>query len=250
MSTGHARFVDFYFPDEDWATYLHLENEYDVGATQYAKYQRYAKPLLLGEDRYEQDQPGRDPTDMRYFQRRLCWAWLLSGGSANYGGRWWVVHPYSQTGKRATTVNYHGVKTFTRQLVGLDSVRYIRDYFTTRKIELPDFQSDDGLVTDLDGRTGTQAPKVMRRGHEEFLIYHPNAASDGKEARVDASRQARWRLDLRAARGRFTAEWYRAEDGAVDESGAVEGEREIVCIAPWTGQDAVLHLTRAPISKR
>jgi hypothetical protein len=250
MSTGPARFVDFYFPGEDWVGYVHLENEYDVGASQHAKYDRYAKPVLLGEDRYEQDQPNRDPTDMRYFQRRLCWAWLLSGGSANYCGRWWVVHPYSQTGKRSTTVNYHGVKTFTKQLVGLDSVRYIRDYFTTRRIELPDFQPDRGLLTDLDGRAGAQAPKLMRRGYEEFLIYHPNAASDGKESKVDASGQARLRLDLRAAVGRFSVEWYRAEDGAAHDGGTVDGGRETQFVAPWAGQDVVLRLVKAPVSKQ
>lgn len=99
MSTGHARRVEFYFADEPWATYIHLEDAYDLGAAQYEKYHRFAKPVFLGEDRYEHDYPDRDPTDMRYFQRRLFWAWLLSGGSANYGGRWWSVVPYSQTGR-------------------------------------------------------------------------------------------------------------------------------------------------------
>ena len=102
-STGHARRVPFYFGGEDWATYVHIEHAHDLGAAEYGKYHAFAKPVFLGEDRYEQDHGTRlDPTHMAYWQRRLFWSWLLTGGSANYGGRWWTVHPYSQTGNRPT----------------------------------------------------------------------------------------------------------------------------------------------------
>lgn len=246
LSTGHARFEDFQFSDEDWATYIHLENAYDLGATQSATYHRYAKPVFLGEDRYEQEGRGFDPADMRYFQRRLYWAWLFSGGSANYGGRWWVVHPYSETGKRpAVAVSPGATVTYSNRLVGLDSVRHIRDYFATRKIELSDFEPAHTLAADLDGRTGTQAPKAMRRRADEYLVYHPNAAADGKEARVDATKSARLRLDLRAVRGRFAVEWYRALDGAAQDGGTVAGGRQREFTSPWAGHDVVLRLTRA-----
>ncbi len=248
MSTGHARRVEFFFPGEDWATYIHLEDSYDLGATQYPKYHRYAKPVFLGEDHYEQDHPTeRDPTDMRYFQRRLFWTWLFSGGSANYGGRWWAVHPYSQTGKRETpspwtdNPRYKGI-THKEQLTGLDSVKHIRDYFTRRAIELSDFEPDHGLASDADGRQDAQAPKLMRRGHQEFLIYHPNAAGEGRETKPDTARKARLRLDLRGARERFAVEWYRAEDGVAQKGVAIEGGREIELISPFTGHDVVLRL--------
>jgi hypothetical protein len=245
VSTGHARFVDFYFADEKWATYIHLENAYDLGATQCEKYYAYAKPVFLGEDRYEQDHPELDPADMRYYQRRLYWAWLLSGGFTNYGGRWWVVHPYSETEKRPARSPWDREKvTFTSQLVGLESVRHIRDYFTTRNIELSAFEPDHSLATDLDGRTGIQSPKVMRRGTDEYLIYHPNAAADGKEARVDISRNACLRLDLKAAHGLFSVEWYRAEDGTIYDGGVSRGGKEIELISPWTGHDVVIHLVK------
>lgn len=277
MSTGHARRVEFFFADEDWATYLHLENAYDLGAAQYAKYHRCGKPVLLGEDRYEQYDPKLDPTDMRYYQRRLYWAWLLSGGSANYGGRWWVLHPYGETGKRPT--DFHNpdtgvTRSFKARLTGLDSVRFVRDYFRQRGIELSDFEPDHALVKDSDGAEGTRAPKLMRRGQQEFLIYHPNAAADGKEARVDGGNTPGVVVDLSAASGRFAVEWYRAEDGKSQEDDDIllplpppnlppddrdktgEGERggrgtlflaggnEIKLASPFPGHDVVLRLVR------
>lgn len=246
LSTGHARRVDFFFGDEDWATFIHLESAYDLGASQYATYHRFAKPVLLGEDRYEQDHPNRlDPIDMRYFQRRLYWAWLLSGGSANYGGRWWVLHPYTQTGERETP-NPRPAYHFTHKtaLRGLDSVKFIHDYFESRKIELSDFVPDHGRASDLDGAREARAPKLMRRGQEEYLIYHPNAADDGKDAKPDAKKKAGLNIDLRAVQATFTVEWYRPEDGAVHDGGTVKGGQEVRLVSPWIGHDVVLRLSK------
>ena len=83
---------------------------------------------------------------MQYWQRRLFWAWLLSGGSANYGGRWWAVEPYSETGTRASTYYNRAENTFRTQLTGLDSVRPIRDFFEQRAIDLGDFEPAHGLA--------------------------------------------------------------------------------------------------------
>ena len=247
LSTGHGRHVEFFFADEDWATYLHVENAYDLGAAQYAKYHRYGKPVLLGEDRYEQYDPNRDPTDMRYYQRRLYWAWLLSGGSANYGGRWWVLHPYRETGKRPA--DFHNpdsgvTHSFKARLTGLDSVRYIRDYFTQRGIELSDFEPDPALVKDSAGAEGTRSPKLIRRGQQEFLIYHPNAAADGKEARVDGTKAPGVVVDLNAASGKFAVEWYCAEDGKSQEDADIAGGMKINLASPFSGCDVVLRLVR------
>jgi len=76
-STGHARRLPFYFGGEDWVTYVHIEHAHDLGALQYRPYHALAKAVFLGEDRYEQDHGSRlDPLHMRYWQRRLFWAWL------------------------------------------------------------------------------------------------------------------------------------------------------------------------------
>jgi hypothetical protein len=248
MSTGHARRIEFFFGKEDWATYLHLEHEYDLGAEQYAKYRHHGKPVLLGEDRYEQYLPKLDPTDMRYYQRRLYWTWLLSDGMANYGGRWWVLHPYSETGSRSTSIKNSSngpILTFSAQLTGLDSVRFIRDYFVERGIELSDFEPDHVLVKDSAGAGGIRAPKLMSRGHEEFLIYHPNAAADGKEARVDRAMAPGVVVNLLAAQGQFKAEWYRTSDGISETDEDVTGGKEIQLTAPWTGHDVLLRLVKS-----
>ncbi len=245
LSTGPARTIPFIFGNEDWATYVHLEDSFDVGAAAFERCYSFAKPVFLGEDRYEQDRgPSLQPQDMRYFQRRLFWAWLLAGGSANYGGRWWVVHPYAQTGKRPTTAAWKGGLRFTEQLTGLDSVPFIRDYFSQRNIALSDFEREPGLVRDADGRTGAKAPKLMRRGHDEFLIYHPNATSDGKDTRADADKTARLYLNLTGTPGKFDVEWYRALDGTAQPGTAVDGGGEVELVAPWRGQDVVVRLKR------
>lgn len=243
-STGHARRLPFVFGGEDWATYIHLEHAHDLGAGQYAAYDAFAKPVFLGEDRYEQDHAERDPLDMRYWQRRLFWAWLLSGGSTNYGGRWWAVHPYSETSGRPTA--YHGRKAvvFDRPLVGLDSVRVIRDYFARRGIELSDFSPASALVRDADGRVAVDAPKLTRRGDDEFLVYHPNGASADRSARADVTRTARLRLDLSAIAGRFDVEWLRPHDGATAQGASIEGGRESELASPWPGHDAVVRIVR------
>ncbi|MBM4083108.1 MAG: DUF4038 domain-containing protein, partial [Planctomycetes bacterium] len=176
LSAGPARTVAFHFENEEWATYIHLEDDYELSASKCELYHAAAKPVFLGEDRYEHDHPEtRDPRDMRYFQRRLFWAWLLSGGSANYGGRWWALHPYTQTGQRPAPSAHHKDFTYKAPLTGLDSVKAIRDYFETRRVELSDFVPDHALASDPDGTPATRAPKLMRRGRDEFLVYHPNA---------------------------------------------------------------------------
>jgi hypothetical protein len=238
MSTGHARRIPFHFPAEKWATYVHLEEAYDLNAAQIAKYWQHSKPVFLGEDRYEQDRPELDPLHMVYFQRRLFWSWLLAGGSTNYGGRWWTVDPYSQSGSRVAESPWKKEIVFTKALTGLDSVGVIRDYFLRRKIELSDFEPDVGLIPNAHGAKG------MRRQHEEFLIHHPNAIGEGRDVRPDASATARFQLDLSSARGAFAIEWCRAKDGVTIRKGTVQGGGIVELLAPWSGSDVILRLTR------
>lgn len=247
FSTGHARGVKFAFPDADWVTYLHLEDKHDLSASRASQYAGHNKPVFLGEDRYEQDHGERlDPEHMDYWQRRLFWTWLLAGGSANYGGRWWCVHPYSQTGHRADArpVKPATRQPFTAALTGLDSVRRIRDYFDSRRIELSDFTPDDALVEDADGAKGVRAPKLTRRKHDEFLIYHPNAAADGQQARPAADRTASAIVDLGTSSIIYSVEWLRADTGATQAGAAITGGGKHTLRAPWSGVDCVLRLVR------
>jgi hypothetical protein len=253
-STGHARRLPFFLGGEDWATYIHLEHAHDLGAGEYARHAAFAKPVFLGEDRYEQDHAERDPLDMRYWQRRLFWSWLLAGGAANYGGRWWAVHPYGETDGKPTAYHARKQVTFTKALTGLDSVRVIRDYLAARRIELSGFSPAPALVRDADGRVAADAPKLMSRGGEEFLAYHPNSTSAGRTAQADPARAARLWLDLNTVPGRFEVEWLRAHDGASARGASVLGGRKVELVSPWIGHDAVVRLVRtekpsAPISR-
>lgn len=244
-STGHARKLPFYFGNEDWVDYIHIEHEHDLGALEYSKYRQFSKPVFLGEDRYEHDHgPKRDPAHMRYWQRRLFWAWLFSGGSTNFGGRWWTVQRYEKTGTNTATYHKRKEVTFNAPLTGLDSVTFIHDYFDQRRISLGDFEPDHALAEDADGQTGAQAPRLMRRDQTELLVYHPLAAVDAQPAQVSMNRSARLRLDLRNHSGTYSVEWFRAEDGQSQRGEIVSGGEWRELTAPWKGADIVLRLVR------
>jgi hypothetical protein len=263
IATGPNRHAGYPFTgpeDLEWSSYLYIEDSDAVGADAIGKFGFARIPLhaWMGEDYYEHDYGLY--TDARYFFRWLFWSWLLSGGSANYGSRWGVIHPYSQTHR----ANLHwtgagGLEYAGRQLRGLDSVPFILPYFEKRNIDLARFQPDDALAADLDGRTGQLRPKLMRRGHEEFLIYHPNPApaplpesmaagerrrAQGRVRTVDGSRTVRLRVDLSAAAGPIDVEWYRPHDGVAQHAAPVEGGAAREFTAPWKGHDAVLRLRR------
>lgn len=242
-STGHARTVEFAFPDEDWVTYIHLEHNHDLSAVNAAKYAAHRKPVFLGEDRYEQDHGTRlDPSNMAYWQRRLFWSWLMAGGSANYGGRWWVVHPYNQTGSRPSARPTKRDLPLNTALTGLDSVRPIRDFFEKRKIELSDFEPNDALVKGAEDAVGIRAPKLAHRGQQEYLIYHPHAAEDAQHARPRETATAAMSVDLRDATGKFAVEWYRAADGVSKVGESITGGDWRSLVAPWKGHDCVVRL--------
>lgn len=249
LSCGSNRGQVFPFsPREDtWVSYIHIEDGYELGADEMRNYEDGELHVFLGEDRYEQDRYSKDPLHPRYFFRWLMWSWLLSDGSAAYGGRWRHLSPYSATGSMPYPTGWNGADahTYERGLMGLDSVRWIRGYFERRGIELWKFAPQDGLVSDVDGRAGRLRPKLAHREGEEFLIYHPNTAAEGRAAETDAARTAGLRLDLHAAPGVFAAEWYDPGTGEFRRTGDVTGGRVVEMRAPWTGRDAVLRLKRS-----
>lgn len=243
-STGHARKLPFYFGGERWVDYVHIEHAHDLGAQQYAQYHRFAKPVFLGEDRYEQDRANLDPRHMRYWQRRLFWSWLLSGGSTNYGGRWWTVHPYSASGRLAAIYQGRPTVTFRNPLTGLDSVRFIRDYFVNREIDLGQFEPHHELANAVDDLSSSQAPRLMHRKFQEFIVYHPHAGSEERDAHEKMGTTAKLAIDLTAAKGEFNVEWYRAIDGLAQQAPSVMGGQSLEFVAPWPDADVVLRLTQ------
>ncbi len=241
LSTGPTRRQPFCFTDADWVSYIHLEGTHELGADWMSEYASLPLHVFLGEDYYEQDHIRRYPRHPRYFQRWLFWSWLLAGGSANYGGRYPVIHPYSYT----DLIPFEFNERAWGRLEGLDSAPYIASYFRDRDIDLVYFQPDHELVSDLAGRDDNRRPILTRRAYDEFIIYHPNAREAERFAEVDHATLARLRLDLRNAAGTFLVEWYRPFDGSARAGSCVQGGDFREFAAPWRGYDVVLRLVRA-----
>jgi len=249
LSSGPTRRAGFPFTSADdlkWCSYAYIEDANAVGGDSIRQYKLDDLPLhvWLGEDYYEQDHGHyKDP---RFFFRWLYWSWLLSGGSANYCGRFGQVHPYSMTAR--PDLAWKGIDKRTdytgEPLSGLDSVPTITRYLEDRKIDLSSFAPNDARVSDADGRTGKLRPKLMERGSDEILVYQPNAAADAHDARVDETKTARLRVDLTGFAGKLQVEWTRALDGVSQKAGTIEGGAEREFVAPWQGQDVLLRLKR------
>ncbi len=251
MSTQPGRDQGFPFTtasDLNWASYICIQVSDSTQATQIQQYGFDSIPLqvMMGEDYYEQDygDPPSGRSDPRFYYRWSMWSWILSGGSSNYGGRYGVIHPYTQTGRPDLVWIGPGGTDFTGyQLTGLDSLPYILSYFKDRNIDLSFFQPDDGLVISFAIKPGySWHPKLMRRGVEEFIAYNPNAGSEGQWSSVDPITTASMTINLRSAPGTFQVEWYRPFDGVVQSGGTVQGGALQDFVAPWQGYDVVLRL--------
>ncbi len=223
--TGARRNTGSPFAGNAWTTFLHFETLDALAADEADGNASLNKFTWCGEDRYETYLP---PTNNRYFFRRLMWAWLLSGGSACYGGDWDTTTPYDDT-----------------NFVGLDSVRYIKGYFESRSIDLGSFAYDDRLATDVQA-PGKDRPQVCNKGTAEYIIYHPNGTETGASVNVNADRTATFDLNLSAASGTFDVEWFRCLDGVTAHGSTVAGGAVRTLTAPWTGQDVVCRLTAVP----
>ncbi len=90
-------------------------------------------------------------------------SWLLAGGSSNYGGRCGFVQPYSETGTPTPPFQQRKLEDFSSPLVGLDSVRPIRDFFRDPPYRSGNFEPHHELVEDVDGQVGIRAPRLMHR---------------------------------------------------------------------------------------
>ncbi|MDD4190557.1 MAG: DUF5060 domain-containing protein, partial [Mangrovibacterium sp.] len=103
ISTGPNRTQVFPFTTEEdlnWASYIHIEDMHALDAREAELYEPYPLHVFMGEDWYEHTRLDRSKDYLynpEYFYRWLFWSWTLSGGSANYGGRWGKIHPYFST---------------------------------------------------------------------------------------------------------------------------------------------------------
>ena len=269
-SAGAKRDADNPFTldkDWDWHTYLHTEEttEIDAHVCDYY-YQQLKVPVHVyhGEDIYEQDNRSVEATlaDPRYYFRRLFWSVLLSGGSPTYGGRYGVLHPYDATAGREWRLEREQL-VFDEQLVGLDDIVYVREFFARRNIDLGLFTPDDGAVTVIPTPKpeahGPSRAQCTRRNHQEYLIYLPCArdgelagsrtgGTDQQKSRgscsVDQQKTPGVRLDLREASGTFRVEWFRAADGTSLQGPSLEGGDFRTVTSPWRGADVVVRLLK------
>ncbi len=226
--TGARRGMGAPFAKESWTTFLHHETLDALSADEADQDAGKRKFTWCGEDRYE---TYKQPKHCRYFFRRLMWSWLLSGGSACYGGDWDATIPYQET-----------------KFVGLHSVKYIKGYLETRNIDLALFTYNDRLAADPSA-TGRDRPQVCNRGTADYLIYHPNSSGRVEEVNLNARRTASFDLNLSAASGTFAVEWFRCVDGVTLAGASVNGGAVRTLAAPWAGQDVVCRLTCIQVNK-
>lgn len=220
--TGARRGMGAPFAKHAWTTFLHFETLDALAADEADQAASTGKFTWCAEDRYE---TYKQPKQCRYFFRRLMWSWLLSGGSACYGGDWDATIPYQET-----------------KFVGLHSVKYIKGYLENRNIDLGLFTYDDRLAADPLA-TGRDRPQVCNRGTADYLIYHPNSSGRAEEVNVNEGRTASFDLNLSGVSGTFAVEWFRCLDGVTLAGASVNGGAVRTLTAPWAGQDVVCRLT-------
>src|SRR5262249_37277441 len=129
------------------------------------------------------------------------------------------------------------------RLTGLDSIPYLWSYFQSRNIDLSQFSAHNALVTSWSTAPfDTWHPNLAQRGTSEFLIYDPNAGSQGHSAQLNSTNTGSMSIDLTSATGTYQVEWYRPSDGTVQGGSTVSGGSQVTFTAPWKGTDVVLRL--------
>ena len=223
-STGRNRDESFYFTDADWANYIHIETKTALSADQVENYTSVPMHVYNGEDWYEGE---KSITNDAYFFRRLFWSWTLSGGSATYGGYWNKVVAYHNT-------------TFT----GLDDIIHIKNFFADNNIALNGFKRDNSLVT---GPTGTKKVVIMKNAdNTQFVLYHPNAASDGGSTAVNTSTASMTLNNLTP--GYYRICWTKADDGTTHTQVFTHESGDKVLSAPWSGIDVAAHIKKIELT--
>lgn len=244
LSAGFNRNAPFPAGELKWASYIHLETDYDLAADQARPYAGTGLHVFNGEDRYEQDRLLKNPHDPAYFFRRLFLAWLLSGGSVCYGGRFSRTDPYSATGQRPYPAYFENDTVYNVRLSGLDQVGLIGSFLTAKSIDLSTYLAADALASSSGAaNAGVNRLKCMKHPGHGYLVYDPNCETDsGPAATPRPDRRPAFGVDLRGDAGVYAVEWLKLADGSTASGGSVTGGGRVNFIAPWTGSDVLLHL--------
>lgn len=215
MSTGTTRGGGAVFIDDPRVQFLHFETRDALEADPTKVGAKNGKYAWCGEDRYSTWIP---PTFKNYFFRRLMWAWILSGGSACYGGDW----------DNAGTLHF----------TGTDHIKYINPFFNSRGIDMGLFKEDDAAVSNPADSKAEHRVQLARRGNAEFIMYHPNNVGSGGDVNAGSSKP---KMVVNLPAGNFSVEWYNPRSGGKSTAGTVAGGSKVTFTAPFTG-DAVLRL--------
>lgn len=196
MSTQPNRFQGFPFTtasDLRWVSYLCVQDAGGPGADQIQHYQLGSVPrqVMLCEDYYEQDYGGPPSgySNPRFYMRWSFWSWILAGGTYTYGGRYGVIHPYTQTWRPDLVWTGPGGTNYTGYpLQGLDSIPYLWSYFQTRHMDLGRFDPNDGDAR----KPANGAHPGRRKGGYMGLAGSNSSGGVGIAGRASTSATQHW----------------------------------------------------------
>ena len=230
LLTNHqCRFKGYSFVDEPWSDIITLEDLDQVGGEIILDYRKKGTdPVVNDEDRYE---TYRNPQHNRYFNRRLMWASLLSGGHATYGGLR-TFEPYD--GDLKGVQGYDDAVRAGKLDRGADDFIHIHRFFADSGLTLVGMIPDDDLV-------GSD-PLRWKCIHNEniHIIYLANPSGDTPE--TDDASDAVPDVTVSLPEEQVSVAWFNPSSGAWQQDDDCNGGRRVFT-APGSG-DWVLLIQR------
>ena len=235
LITNHQmRFSGYDFVDSEWSSFITIEDLDQVAGTRILEYRAKGRtPVVLDEDRYELY---RNPSNRRYFFRRLMWASLLSGGHATYGGLR-TFERYDESGVTGVAGYYTANREGVLQQGAHDFVQ-IHKFFRDGGISLVGMTPDDSLT----GADSTRW-KCIYDG-KAFIVYIANP--DGKDPATDNPAASAATVEIQLPQGHYTTRWFNPRTGRWHDAADVDGGVQKLTAPIWptatTGEDWVLLL--------
>ena len=227
LLTNHqCRFKGYSFVDEPWSDIITLEDLDQVGGEIILEYRKKGNdPVINDEDRYE---AYRNPQHNRYFNRRLMWASLLSGGHATYGGLR-TFEPYDRNLKGVQ--GYYDAIETGKLDHGADDFIHIHSFFFDADLTLVGLTPDDACVGD--------DPLKWKciRSSNTFIIYIANPSGD--TPKTDHVADTVPEITVHLPDGNYTVEWFKPTSGAWTRSSMCGGGNSAL-VAPDAGDWVLL----------
>ena len=211
ITNQQARREGYSFVDEPWSDIITLEDLDQVGGEVVLEYRRKGNdPVVLDEDRYGNY---RDPTNRRYFFRRLMWANLLSGGHATYGGL--RTYEAYDGGPFRGVQGYYTSNRRGTLAQGAHDYRHIHTFFEDTGLTLVGMEPDDALVG------GDPLKAKCIHNDDTYIVYAANP--DGETPRTDNPRVAPPVVRVRLPEGSYSVRWFDPRMGTWQGEQTVSG---------------------------